>query len=522
MACHALRKYSGLILLLTALVLVRVIALDADTLPSLDWTSGIWTDEGFYTYHARNAILFGRGDLDEFHNQLLSPILDWVQRGVFAAFGVSLISARAISVVCSLFALGFFFDALRRTLGSRIALTGLIFLGGDVVFVLYNRLALLETPSVLVLCAALWALTLKRPAGWLLAGALAASAVAFKTTFLIFLPVPLLVWGGRRERLYYAAGILSGFGLYLALWGIPHGVEVWRMNNYYRVHQSQPRSVGEAFACAGRALFAPRRALLAFLETRTPVLTTLALLGLFCVRWKRRHGDMERVLWLWAVLGLVSLCFTRYAPTRYFLLIYPPFAGLAAITLWRLIPLGHWIRRDHRQRARWIVPLFLVAYHTCGLALPVIAWAAALLLRRPRPRVFAQATLALFLTISLGQWGYWYATRGYRTRDVAREIAGVVRPGEVLVGDWGPNLCLNNSVRAAPVFPTFANGHSPMQTLRPDYILVAQTPYPVAYWKREAPNVVRPENIVRRVPFHDYLLVLYRVPKEARKEPTPP
>src|SRR5918997_3802545 len=97
-------RLAGVLLLLALLVVPRVIALDADTWPDLATSrdSGIWTDEGFYTYNARNAVLFGKAELDEFNNRNLSPVLDALQRRVFARFGVGLIPARAISVACAL------------------------------------------------------------------------------------------------------------------------------------------------------------------------------------------------------------------------------------------------------------------------------------------------------------------------------------------------------------------------------------------------------------------------------------
>ncbi len=457
--------------------LLRLFALDADPPPSLDWTSGIWTDEGFYTYAARNAVLFG-GTRDDFHPEVLSPVLNWVQEAVFRAFGVGLVQARLISVACSLGALALFGDGLRRVWGPKVALAGLLFLGGDAVFVFYNRLALLETPAVLVVCAALWAYTLHRPWAWVLAGALAVSALAFKTTFLIFLPLPALVWLLRRAWQplgWYGLGVFLGAAAYWLEWGGAHGAEVIRLNHYYWTHQSQPRSLAEVGADLGRALFGPHRSVLGFLLSRSPVVTGLALAGLVmgCRRGEKEGAassaptvlarDTEQLFRWWAVFGLGFLCLTRYAPTRYDLVVLPALAALAALNLRRL----------------------------------------------PRVRV---AALALFACVSLGQWGYWAATRGYWTRDVARELAQIVPPGVTLAGDWAPGLCLNNRVRAVPVLPDLANGRDPLTTLKPGFVLVAQTPYPVRYWKQAAPLVVRPENVAARFRVHDYRLILYRVP----------
>jgi len=483
--------------LVALLVLPRLLALDADPPPSLDWTSGIWTDEGFYSYHARNAVLFGQTH-DEFHPEALSPVLDAVQRAVFHIWGVGLTQARAISVLCSLAALLFFWDALRRALGARVALMGLLLLGTDAVFGFYNRLALLETPAALVVCAAFWALTWEQPRAWVLAGALAAGALAFKTTFLLFLPLPLLIWLARRAwrpAAWYAVGAAVGATLYWVGWGAAHGAEVWRLNHYYWTHQSQPRSAGEALADVCRALLGPHRSVLGFLLTRSPVLTALALAGLISGRRRPARPslrrDTERLLWLWAASGLAFLAVTRYAPTRYDLVVLPALAGMAAVSLRRLPLCG-----GRKRIRRGAVPQ---------------DWGGGASCMRSDVRRVRALVLALSVTIGLGQYAWWYGTRGYATRDTARTLARIIRPGETLAGDWAPNLCLDNRVRAVPVLPDLANGRDPVGELRPAYILVAQTPYPVRFWARVAPAVVRPDHIAARFRVHDYRLILYRV-----------
>lgn len=557
--------------LIALLVVPRVVALDADTWPDLaaSWDSGIWTDEGFYTHNARNAVLFGQAELDEFNNRNLSPVLDAVQRAVFRRFGVGLVPARAISVVAGLLALGFFFDALRRIFGWRVGVTALLLLGGEVSFILYNRLALMETPAVLVLCAALWAFVVGRPLGWLAAGVLAVGSIAIKTSFLLFVPIPILAWlwrwadgdrGIARPLFWYGSGAVGGAALYLLFWGLPHRAEIWRMNNYYRTRQVQPRSVPEAYRMGMRALFTARsEGLLQRLETRTPVLTALTITGLLAAPWARRarrrplsaraqlRRDTLRVLWLWTALGLLFLAVARYAPTRYYLVAYPGMAGLAAATLWRLVPIWRWARRRGRQRW-WAfllasLPAFLLCYHlllpgmkALGVArFEAISLALGALLataltggvvlrtpRLPRPQALAAGVLILFLAVSYGQWSYWYATRGYETRALAGMLARIVGPGELLAGDWAPNLCLENTVRTAPVLPGLANWRDPVRTLGADYVMVGQTPYPRQFWQKEAPEVVRPENLVRYLRLYQYRIALYRVPHSVRHQASAP
>ena len=123
----SVKRWGVWLLVVLALVLPRALFLNADAAPDLCWGTGIWTDEGFYTHNARNAVLFGQAELDGFNNRNLSPVLDLLQQGVFRTFGVGLIPVRALSVVFGLLALVFFYDGLRRTLGRRIAVTATLF-----------------------------------------------------------------------------------------------------------------------------------------------------------------------------------------------------------------------------------------------------------------------------------------------------------------------------------------------------------------------------------------------------------
>jgi Dolichyl-phosphate-mannose-protein mannosyltransferase len=531
------------------LVVPRFVDLTADTWPDLCWGSGIWTDEGFYTYNARNAVLFGRAELDQFNNHILSPVLDWIQRLVFARFGAGLTPSRLISVASSFLALGFFWDALRRRFGRRVALYGLLLLGGEASFLFYNRLALMETPACAVLCAALWAWSLATPRGLFAAGVLAASAIAWKTTFLIFLPLPpaLALWrgvrgerGALREIGPYTLGAVVGIGLYLALWGVPHGTEILRMNNFYREKQSQPRSFTQLLWMVRRAGIGYHFGLFQRLETRTPVLTTLALAGLALTPWPWRRREChprprraaEQLLGAWLAVGLLFLIVSRYAPSRYYLVFYPPLAGLAAIVLERLPALLRLARRSVRARRALALTALPLGFHAL---LPAV-WAVGAL--RPwatfvclAPAILAVAlawralggtgarrdlrpwVLGLFLAISYAQVGAWWGTRSYQTRQMSRHLASVVGPGQVLVGDWGPNLCLENRVRAVPVFRGLANDRDPIRNLRADFILVTQTPYPISVWQGLAPTVARPENLVETLVFHGYRINLYRVPR---------
>ena len=128
-------------------ILIRLFALRADNYLRLDWSAALLTDEGFYAHNARNVALFGTARTDGFNNMLVSPILHGIQVLAFWVIGPGMLQARLISVVSSLVGLGAFWLALRRAFGSKIALTGVMFLALDHVNALYSRMALMDTPA---------------------------------------------------------------------------------------------------------------------------------------------------------------------------------------------------------------------------------------------------------------------------------------------------------------------------------------------------------------------------------------
>ncbi len=559
----------GAVCLLFLMVIGRVVDLGADAWPDLCWGGGIWTDEGFYVHNAVNAVRFGNPVQDEFNNRILSPWVDALQRAVFGIWGISLETVRWPSVFAGLVSLPVFWLAMRRRFGASIAWTALLLFGLEVSWLFTNRLGLLESIGVLVHCLAFLAWSVGGPWGWLVCGALVVAAGSVKTTFLILLPLPILVWmwGGIRDRspwlrqsAWYTAGIGAALAVYLIWWGFPNGAEILRMNNFYRERQSQPRSFDELVKVVRRGLIGRDFGLFQRLSTRTPLLTGLALVGLFggggygFAGWFRsilskRSGsktsrlrprrEAERLLWIWFLAGIVFLLASRYAPTRYYLVMHPAMAGLAAITLHRLPAwLRLWRRNPGSRPIAWGA-LFVLGFHAVQpilrLAGPLAKYPVeiggcvgflvatvvclGLANRRMRHHAFKQAPIwgmGLFLIGSIGQIGWWWTHRTYQTRTIGRQLAALLPPGATLLGDFAPNLCIENKIRAIPVFRGLANDSDPVGRFRAEAVLVAQTPVPAAFWREIAPGVVVEENCVAKLTFHRWRLHVYRVPEALR------
>ena len=424
--------------LLFLCVLVRLAALDADPPPWLSWSTGLYTDEGYYTLDARHEVLFGSLAPGNFHDRLLSPLLSLLQQGVLEVFGAALRQARLLSVCFGLVTVCVFWLALRRAYDSRTADFGALFLGLAPPFALYNRLALQETPTVfwLVLAFALWAYGIK----WASSACLAI-ALVFKGLAVVALPAAFARrsapapqnWGGGAFLLL----------LYLAFWYAPHHAELARMATFYRMHQMQPHSLISLWLNLRRGLIGGERGVIPYLLAQTPVPCLLAA-GTFG-KW-RHWTAADKYLAVWLSCGLLFCLLSSYAPSRSYVLFLPPLAGLAG-----------------RSLAQW-----------------------------KRPGQIAAA--GLFLLTS----GVWYGlawTGRTETRSAASgELTRLLPPGSVVVGEFAPALCLDTPFAAAPVQPGLSNDDHPVERLHAAAIVVTRTAYWQHWWSVRYPGIVQPSH----------------------------
>ena len=478
--------------LLLLCVLVRLAALDADPPPWLSWSTGLYTDEGYYTLDARHEALFGTLAPGNFHDRLLSPLLSLMQQGVFEIFGAGLRQARLLSVGFGFLTIGVFWLALRRAFDSRTADCGALFLGLAPPLALYNRLALQETPTVfwLTLAFALWAYGAKSEGMKWAAGVALAIGMVFKGLAIVALPAvgigspPAPNNGGaRKERkkeraaavrsaltppLLGAGGTLLLYGL---LWYAPHYAELARMSAFYRTHQIEPHSAASVWLNIRRGLVGGERGVLPYLLALTPVPCLLAGRGV----WKRQAWTQaDRYLAVWLACGLTFCLLSSYAPSRYYVLFLPPLMGLAARGL------GGWNR-----------PAQILA-------------------------------ICLFL----GTSGLWYGAawtgRTYAERDAGQAMRRLLPPDSVVVGEFAPALCLSTRLVSAPVQPGLSNDAHPVERLDAAAVVVTRTPFWEAWWTARYPGIVQPSHKLATFTLggpRRYVEDVYQVkPKSAKSE----
>ena len=544
-----------LALLILGIVVVRTVDVGADAWKDLDWGTGIWTDEGFYAHNARNQVLFGSPEQDGFNNYNLSPMLHVIQVVVFTKFGVGLVQARLISIVASLLTCGFLYVGVRNDFGQRAAAYSLMLLGLESSYILYNRLGLMESLGTCVIALAYFFWTLDRTWSRFLSGFIAAGAFAVKTTFLIFLPAPIIAliivnWRDIRSIVKgsapYLLGAVAFIGLYYVLWLGVHGAEVARMNNFYRTMQSQPRSFMQLLWMIRRALIGYHFGFFQRMETRSTVFLNLALVGTFwslyrvMLRGRSKTGESDgthnRLLMhiVCFAAGILFIFVSRYAPSRYFLVFHVSAAVIGGVLLDRFAVALADIRENALLQRAICFLIVLFGYHVLlplynipalknfsevlGLVTAASVIAFAFRFRNSITKHLTLSTVAaIFLVTSLGQYTAWFLTRQHETLRASRWLTAQVGPNAVVAGDWAPNLGFESNLRLPPVFKGLANDQNPVNTLRMDYVLTGRTPYPKRMWAKLAPGLVTDENRVSTLMYHGYTIDLYRVP-DAMKE----
>ncbi len=545
-----------LALLILGIVVVRTVDVGADAWKDLDWGTGIWTDEGFYAHNARNQVLFGSPEQDGFNNYNLSPMLHAIQVVVFTKFGVGLVQARLISIVASLLTCLFLYVGVRNDFGPRAAAYSLMLLGLESSYILYNRLGLMESLGTCVIALAYFFWTLDRTWSRFLSGFIAAGAFAVKTTFLIFLPAPIIAliivnWRDIRSIVKgsapYLLGAVAFIGLYYVLWLGVHGAEVARMNNFYRTMQSQPRSFIQLLWMIRRALIGYHFGFFQRMETRSTVFLNLALVGTFwslyrvMLRGRSKTGESEgthnRLLMhiVCFAAGILFIFVSRYAPSRYFLVFHVSAAVIGGVLLDMFAVALSDIRENAWLQRALCFLIFLFGYHVLlplynipalrnysevlGLVTAASVTAFALRFRNSITKHLTLSTVtAIFLVTSLGQYTAWFLTRQHETLRASRWLTAQVGPNAVVAGDWAPNLGFESNLRLPPVFKGLANDQDPVNTLRMDYVLTGRTPYPKRMWAKLAPGLVTDENRVSTLMYHGYTIDLYQVPDAMKKK----
>jgi 4-amino-4-deoxy-L-arabinose transferase-like glycosyltransferase len=173
---------------------LRLVHLDADFPTGLNWSSDLYTDEGWYSGNAIAWALTGRWYVPgDFNSMITLPFFQWIQMGVFGVFGLSLASARFSVAFFSLLSLVLAFLVARRYGGELAGWITVGLLSTDYAYFAYSRIALMEIPFTTLILGSIWLAGASQMPAWLGLGASVVFLVAAVLTKTAALPLLIVV-----------------------------------------------------------------------------------------------------------------------------------------------------------------------------------------------------------------------------------------------------------------------------------------------------------------------------------------
>jgi 4-amino-4-deoxy-L-arabinose transferase-like glycosyltransferase len=500
----------------------------------------VWHDEGAWVHNARNRALTGHWhvDGDQWNPMYITPVLTGLEYLSFRSFGVGLRQARLVSEAMGVLAVLLLGLGVARIGGRLAGLVAAALLATNFVSLTYDRAALMEATMVSLVVASWYCYgrAAASPRWGVAAGGAAALAYFTKASavfFLAALGIDLALtialqrgWLGTENGTrdgdsaapwYTLIGLIMAGLVSLAVFVVPH----WQDYRFYNWQMSVTRKPAYTLkAFIDRASWFP---VVHDFFTRMWTVTVLAVgsgLGLL-LRW-RKVAPAERVLLLWAVLGMTELVLHDVGNERRLVFLIPSLVALAALALardCRLLDDG--ACRVGLGRAVVAAPMvfgclylvsgsairlpFLEEIHA-GLFRSPVRWSAAVASALgiatyaswPRvPRLLSSirwsttvggAIAVALLGADLWQFSQWAAIRTYKNYEAMIAIRKWLPPGTLVQGKLANGLDLEN--RITPVFVGRGFGNYEDRARRPDIRYLFTYVRPTLGYESQASNPV--------------------------------
>lgn len=370
--------------ILFLLLACRFCLLSADFPAWMNTSGDLYTDEGWWATNAITQYLTGHWyHAGGYNPAIVSPIVPLCEYLAFRCFGMSLVTARVVSLVfflltcCSLY-------TLTALLASRkVALITILLLAANILVFFFSRLALLEMPlTFFIATSVLTAVLSGKVRGWRALCCTVTSALCFllailtKTTAIFMFPVllalfffpPALSGSERRKKITLHLGI---FLLLLLTLSACYAIYTTRhfpvdMQTYARNNITN-KIPGLQYVTGIKVQSEPHPYLSHVNHPLYVIPAWLLLLtGVYGLR-KRvlRTSLLYRVSLAWAGLYLLIISQGNYLPPRYLVHFIFPISVVVALwcsTTWQLAP--RWRQKLIITLTFYLVPqlILLVCY----------------------------------------------------------------------------------------------------------------------------------------------------------------
>jgi len=472
---------------------LRSIDLKADPPSKLSWSSAIYSDEAHNAYSARNWVLYGRWQVDDYIPYVVYPWLNLFTGIVFRIAGIGLVQLKIASLLAGLLLIiAMYF--LGRSVSRRAGTIAAIVTASSYCLVMYSRLGLAEMTQVLMVAAtiAFLARAARSRAAAALSGACALFAILFvkvSAVYLLAAALLLIAYELTQARLAHSKRKeLAGTAAFWLLGGFVPMV-VWLIVVFIPHHATYLSYVlGHSFGATatfqgGHPKTIPRYLLNLFsigswsnLYDRFPILAAVGYLALPSLVPRTGRASVFSALVLLA--GAAMLGYVIYHPPRYELFTLIPMIVGFAFAVDRLIDsevrIGHpW---PHLAGAvlytLWLWPLaaqvtFRLAKHrdgTNGAAIAALAaalvasfafWGLHRLTRGGvwiRGRLLRYGIAAALLLLVVGRdvklYSNWYRARTHIMYESSRTLDWILPDSSATGGFWAPAMLSTSHKRA--------------------------------------------------------------------------
>ncbi len=511
------RHFWLLLIIITILgFTLRAIDLRADPPPDLSWSFAPYTDESLNTYSARNFVLYGKWQTDDFLPFVVYPLVNIINALIFKLLGIGFVQVKILSLIAGMLTIFLIALFLREETGNTSALlTGLI-LSTCYPLLMYNRLGLVEPVQILflILTGLFWLKGLKRPYLMIFSGFFAAGTVLLiKISAIFIIPTVFIMFLGEfikyrfsRKLLPILLFFITGVAVAALCWFLAVFLPYRHQYIRYILRHSSESPAGHPKTLPAYLLNTFTFGLRSKLIPRMLWVGTIGYLSLPWLALTRK--TVFRYTLLWFIFGLFMLGYMNYRPTRYEIILLPCLIIGASAALNELLTNGTilppfkptisqtliyslWLWPPVLQLLFYITKFRLYPQPSNELGVLILALTisltvaftirlvlgkipAGIALQSPPLRIIT--ILIFFLLIfrlDFNQFSVWFNNRTYNLITYSRQLDQLLPPDAVIAGPWAPPLMIESKKRAIAI-TDWANINDPVNRFGLTHLVIGE------------------------------------------------
>lgn len=351
-------------ILMISFTFARLVMLNADFPAEIgNWSSDLYTDEGWYSNSAARKIITGNWILPGDFNPIINmPIFQVTQFIVFKVFGLGLVQARIGEFFWFLLLQTGLFLFVKRLSTQSAALTTLLFIAFDPFIFAYSRLAFLEIPMTAIVIITMLSIVLHKPSYtpvyFILSGLIFGVSMLVKTSAIFALPLALLMISltTKSKKILNCIAFIIGWLVLFA------GYTFWAKSTF-----PADFSYFQRLNYSQRLDIAPVSLLLNFTKvitskflTNNPIIWVVLIFILILLYTKLRKTLLFKFYVIWLILCIGILSVSYYQPGRYFIPLLVGACGFVAFAFTELIN----INKGIVKKLLFALVFVLLGYHS--------------------------------------------------------------------------------------------------------------------------------------------------------------